>query len=183
MKHVIRKIFFNFEKEEKWINEMAVKGLNFIDYSFSRYLFEEGQPGEYIYRIELLENQPTHVESKAYLKFLEETGVECVSTYMRWVYLRKKAATGSFDIYSDYELRIKHYKRVAWLQGVLGVINLLCAIINISIGLLSFTSQPINYFNLIVGITNLLISMKLTSMFIAHIKKINRMKKEKQLYE
>lgn len=48
MKQVIRKLFINFEKEEKWINNIAAKGLNFIDYSFSRYLFEEGTPGEYI---------------------------------------------------------------------------------------------------------------------------------------
>lgn len=81
MKHVVRKLFANFEKEEKWLNEMASKSLNLVDYSFGRYLFEEGTPGEYIYRIELLKEDPMHAESKAYINFMEDSGVECVATY------------------------------------------------------------------------------------------------------
>lgn len=28
--HIIRKVFLDFEKEEKWLNEMVAKGLNFV---------------------------------------------------------------------------------------------------------------------------------------------------------
>ncbi|WP_105615289.1 DUF2812 domain-containing protein [Vallitalea okinawensis] len=181
MIHVIRKVFLDYEKEEKWLNELAVKGINFVDYSFTRYLFKEGQSGEYIYRIELLENLPSHPESKAYLKFLKESGVECMSTWYRWVYLRKKADSGPFDIYSDYEMRIKHHKRIVSLQGIGGVVNLLCAIINLLLPLTHHTSEPT--MNLVVGIINLLIGMKLTSMAMGQMKRIYHMKKEKQLYE
>jgi len=31
MKAIIRKLFLNFEKAEKWLNDMAAMGLNFID--------------------------------------------------------------------------------------------------------------------------------------------------------
>lgn len=182
MKQVIRKLFINYEKEEKWINELAVKGLNFIDYSFGRYLFEEGTPGEYIYRLELLSNIPTHPESKSYIKFMEETGVECVSTYMRWVYFRKRASEGTFDLYSDYDLRIKHYKRIAALIGTVGGLNLLTAIYNLAFGLYLGNESGI-YFNAYISSLSWLMVILFTPMFISHIKKIRKMKKEKRIYE
>lgn len=61
---IIKKIkfFSNYEKEEIWLNEMAAKGLNLISVSFCRYGFEDGTPGEYNYRLELLDESPTHDE-------------------------------------------------------------------------------------------------------------------------
>lgn len=183
MKQVARKLFIDFEKEEQWINKMAAKGLNFIDYSIGRYLFEEGTPGEYIYRIELLDAPPSHSESKAYIDFLEETGVECVSTFMRWVYLRKKAAEGPFNVYSDYESRIKHYKRITTLIGILGGLNLVIAIINLLIGLYSRTGHSLSYTNLYLSMINFAVVILFTPIFITYLKRMFKMKKEKQLYQ
>ena len=182
MKKVIKKLFVNFEKEEKWINELAAKGLNLIDYSVARYLFEKGTPGEYIYRLELLDNLPNHPESKAYIKFMEETGAECVSTYMRWVYFRKKASEGTFDLYSDYDSKIKHYKRVAALIGTLGGLNLLAAVYNLVFGLYLGHERGF-YFNAYISSLSWLIVILFTPMFISYIRKIRKMKKEKQIYE
>src|SRR5690554_1243643 len=88
MNKTVWKWFMNFEKEEKWINEMAAQGLHLIHYSFTKYVFAEGEPGKYIYRIELLENIPSHPESMAYIRFLEDAGIEHVATHFRWVYFR-----------------------------------------------------------------------------------------------
>lgn len=33
MKHIVRKAYWNYEKEENWLNEMSAKGLALIDYS------------------------------------------------------------------------------------------------------------------------------------------------------
>ncbi|HEY5561035.1 MAG TPA: DUF2812 domain-containing protein [Clostridiaceae bacterium] len=115
---------------------MAAKGMNFLFYSaIGRYLFEEGTPGEYIYRIELLKDSPKHPESRVYIKFMEDTGIECVATYMRWVYFRKKASEGAFDLYSDYESKIKHYKRISSLIGAAVLINLFAALLNVVVGI------------------------------------------------
>ena len=62
MRHSIMKLFMDYEKEEKWLNDMSAKGLQLVHYSFPRYTFEEGEPGEYTYRIQLLENIPSHLE-------------------------------------------------------------------------------------------------------------------------
>jgi hypothetical protein len=182
MKHVVRKLFVDFEKEEKWLNEMAAKGLNFIDYSIGRYLFEEGKPGEYIYRLELLKEIPNHAESQAYIKFMEEAGVECVDTYMRWVYFRKKAEDGAFDLYSDYASRIKQYERVAWFVGTLWFLNLIAAIYNVSIGLTIGRQQGF-YVNIYLSLVSWAVVVPFGSMIISYIKKIRKMKREKQLYE
>lgn len=137
MKHTVRKIFFNFEKEEKWLNEMAAKGLNLIHYSWGKYLFEKGEPGEYIYRLELLEELPSNIESKNYIEFMEESGVQCVSIYMRWVFFRKKASEGEFNLYSDYDCKIKHYKRIIYLLGSITLGNLAAVIVNLCTSILS----------------------------------------------
>jgi hypothetical protein len=157
MKHIIRKAYWNYEKEENWINEMSTKGLALTDYSWCRYVFEETSNGEYTYRIELLENWPTHPESLQYIKFLEENGVECVATYMRWIYLRKKSNEGEFDIYSDIESKIKHYKKISafwitfiWLEFLAGFMNIFIGIFNYSMNG-NTVSHNMSYVNVVLG--------------------------------
>ncbi|OME63002.1 hypothetical protein BSK59_01265 [Paenibacillus odorifer] len=153
MKHVVRKLIWDYEKEEKWLNEMSAKGMALSELSWCKYVFTETPNNEYTYRIELLDNMPDHPDSIKYLKFLEENGIDCVSTYMRWVYLRKKSGEGPFDIYTDLESRIKHYKRinrlwksVMWLELILGLFNVMIGVINYS-----FSSQDLSIVNVIMG--------------------------------
>lgn len=178
MRSVVRKLFINFEKEEKWLNDMAAKGLNFIDYSFARYLFEEGEPGEYIYRLELLSDLPSNPESKAYIRFMEEAGIECVGSYFRWVYFRKKSKDGPFDLYSDYDSRIKYYKKVVAFVGAVGLFNLFAAISNVVIG---FSTGK--YFNVYISSLNWIVVVLLGGILISIFKKIRKMKQDKNLYE
>jgi len=182
MKQTIWKAFFNFEKEEEWLNKMAAQGLNLVGYSFLRYSFEQGTPGEYIYRIELLEHDPKHPESKAYIAFMEETGIECVDTYFRWAFFRKKKSEGPFDLYSDYDSRIKHYKRIAALFGIVGGLNLAIAGYNLAIGLVNGQERGF-YFNAYLSSLNWLIVILLIPLFISYVRKIQKMKTEKQIYE
>lgn len=87
MKKTIYKLYWawQFDKEEKWLNECSAKGLHLCDVGLFRYTFEEGTPGAYSHKLELLENWPTHPESVAYIRFLEDTGVEMVGSILRWV--------------------------------------------------------------------------------------------------
>jgi len=119
------RLFIDYEKEEKWLNAMAAKGLALISYGlFNWYIFEECQPGEYIYRIELLENRARSLESLQYIRFMEGQGVECVDTYLNWVYFRKRTASGPFEIYSDLDARLKHCQRVSRLYLTFGFLEL-----------------------------------------------------------
>ncbi len=131
MKHVIYKAFTigAYEKEEKWLNEMSAKGMLLTDISPFRYVFEEGTPGKYIYRLELLEHLPSHPESIAYIKFLEETGIEYVGSCVRWIYLRRPASDGAFEIYSDIKSKLMHLKRITAIANTMSIVFAIVAII------------------------------------------------------
>lgn len=135
MRTVIRKLFWvwDFEKEEQWLNEMAAKGLALVGVGFCRYEFEDCTPGEYSFRLELLDNRPEHPESRKYISFVEETGAEQVGSYLNWVYFRKK---GQFEIFSDYSTKIKHLSRIISLVALLAVLNLAAFLYNLIVVIL-----------------------------------------------
>ena len=123
MKHKVIKFLLDFVKEECWLNEMSAKGLQLVSVSYPQYVLEEGEQGEYIYRLELLEHWPSSVEGRAYLRFVEDSGTECVDTWWRWAYFRRKASEGSFDLYTDTTLKIKNYARIVTVAGVGAAVN------------------------------------------------------------
>ena len=178
MKHTEYKIFteFKYEEEEKWINEKAAKGENLTDIGFCRYVFEDGKPGEYIYRLEMLEHFPNHYKSREYLQFLEETGVEFVGSILNWVYLRKKASEGTFEIYSDLDSKIKHYTRIINLVNWLILLQIFVSIPNI---MLSFTGNSINN----ICILNIILAVLLFIGNKSLKQKIKELEKEKSYRE
>lgn len=145
---------WDFEKEEKWLNEMAAKGLVLVAVGFCQYTFEECSPDEYSVRLELLENVPAHAESENYIEFIEQTGAEYLGSIMRWVYFRRKTDNGEFDLYSDNASRIKHLNRILALLGVACILNICIGFGNIGIHFgTGFTiSSNIGIINLSLGI-------------------------------
>jgi hypothetical protein len=111
-RRVVYRFYFDYEKEERWLNEMASKGWHFVRYRLGRYRFEQGEPGAWVYRIELLPTEPKGAASREYLSLLQESGAETVCSRTRWVYLRRSAALGPFELFTDLESRIGHYRRV-----------------------------------------------------------------------
>jgi hypothetical protein len=168
----IRKIFTNYEKEEKWLNKMAAKGLQLKKYTFCTYHFVEGIPGEYLYRLELLDQLPNHKESKEYIEFMEENKVELVDTYFRWVYFRKKTEDGAFEIYSDSKSRIQHYRKAANLFGILAGLNMLIALLNLTL----------SSFNAYVSSLNWMVVILLTPIYFLYLRNIKSLKKELEIY-
>jgi hypothetical protein len=182
MKHTIHKAMVNYEKEEKWLNEMGAKGMNFIHYSWCTYLFEEGKPGEYIYRIELLKHHARHHESIAYIRFMEELGIECVSTYLSWVYFRKKAADGPFDLFSDYDSKIAHYNRVSTFSAVGFVVTAIAGVYNVILPFM-LHGNAISSLNLIAGTIDLIIAAALAPTYFSYRGKMKKLKADRQLRE
>ena len=179
MRRIIKKFFFvwDFDKEEKWLNEMAAKGLALVDYSIFRYSFEPCEPGEYSFKIQLLEHNPNHPESEQYIRFMEETGAEQVASYLNWVYFRKKTAEGPFEIFSDIESCLKHYILIKKLLIPFGILNLCVGILNV-----------INcWFNIKEMSWVPFINIALAVMIFAGLsginKKIKALKKESAIYE
>lgn len=179
MRRTVKKLFFiwNFDKEERWLNEMAAKGLCLISVGFCRYEFEDCLPGEFKICLQLLEKHPRNPEMQKYIEFMEQTGAEQVGSYTRWVYFRRKADLGEFQLFSDNTSRVKY------LTGILNFITLIVGL-NLFIGLynlllvffLSSTLNCVGLLNLAIGLLGIPGTVKLW-------KKRNRMKKESQLFE
>ncbi|MCL1632830.1 DUF2812 domain-containing protein [Sporolactobacillus sp. CPB3-1] len=135
MNKVIYRMFWDYEREEEWLNQMAAKGWALVHYFWARYEFEPCHPDAYIYRIELLSRKRTDLKSRKYLQFLKESDITPIAFYMNWVYLRKSAGGEPFQLYTDLDSRIAHYQRVKnmWLGIILA--ELAGSGINFSIGL------------------------------------------------
>ena len=122
----IKKWFWiwDFEKEEDWLNEMAMNGWVLESVGFCTYHFVRCEPGEYSVRLEM------HPYDEAYLSFMKETGAEYIGRMVMWIYFRKKTADGAFDLFSDIDSRISHLDKIGkWLSAVGGA-NLLIGIAN-----------------------------------------------------
>ena len=156
---------------------MAAKGLALVGTGFCKYEFEDCVPGEYRVCLQLLEKSPRNPEMQKYLAFLEQTGAEHVGSFTRWVYFRKKASEGAFELFSDRTSRAKY------LTSMLGFITLIVGL-NLFIGLenlilaigFGFAGNYLGFLNLAIGLFGLPGTVKLW-------KKRNRMKKESQLFE
>lgn len=116
---VVHRLYLDFEREERWLNEQGALGWHLVRYSLGSYRFEQGAPGAFFYRIELLPAGRNSTASRDYLSLLADSGIEMVSTYMRWIYLRGPAASGPFELFTDLESRIGHYRRVLGFFGVI----------------------------------------------------------------
>ena len=110
MTKTIKKTFADFAKEEQWLNQMSAEGYALVNYGGGRYIFENTEPSYYQYAVELLNTRNKH-GNKDYLSFLEEMGIDVISTYAGRAYLRKKNDGTNFAVYSDIDARIKQYQK------------------------------------------------------------------------
>lgn len=130
---VIRKWFWawNFEAEEKWLNQMAQKGWVLEDVGFCKFRFVSAEPGAYAVRMEMMEEMPNSEKGMDYIGFIEETGAEYIGSVMKWAYFRKKVEDGEFELFSDIDSRIRHLDRMMKSIGMVGAANLAIGMSNL----------------------------------------------------
>ncbi len=124
------KLYYDKDEEEKWLNEMSKQGLAFKKFFLGFYSFDVCEPEEYHYQIDLLNNWDGNKEDFAV--FMEESGVDVISQWYRWVYLRKRSVDGPFEMYTDTESKIAQYTRIRKLFTVALIIEIICLIFELS---------------------------------------------------
>ena len=136
MKETFYKLFWvwEYDKEEKWLNEMAAQGWALSGVGFCRYTFDKAQPGEYTVRLQLLNQCPASAESMGYLRLVEDSGAEYVGRMMRWVYFRKKGDK-DFRLFSDNRSQAEYLGRIQRFLAPLTVANLGVGLSNLCMGL------------------------------------------------
>ena len=126
----VRKWFWvwDFEREEVWLNAMAMQGWALVKVGFCSFTFERCEPGEYVVRCEFRE--VLNKQNADYVAFIEELGVEYVGRAATMIYFRKKAEEGGFELFSDNASKRKHLNRMAACVGAIMAMNLVIGIVN-----------------------------------------------------
>lgn len=134
------KLLFNKDEETVWINALAEQGWAMRSFFLGFYSFERCQPGEYLYQIDFVDKFG-HL-SRDYRGFMEEMGVEIVCQWGFWVILRRPAQEGPFELYTDVESTMEHYRKIRTMFKVVTLLEIICffvqviATFNGSVGLL-----------------------------------------------
>ena len=100
------------EKEEAWLAEMAKEGYHLENLALpGQYTFRQGEPGNYIYRLDF---QALRAKDRnSYYQLFADAGWEHIGDMGGWVYFRHKLNGGEPpEIYSDLESKMGKYHRV-----------------------------------------------------------------------
>lgn len=125
------KFYFDWEKEECWVNEMCAQGWHLKKFLGCVFTFERGEPGAYIYRNEFL--KLFNKENKQYFEFLKDSGIEIVHVCANAAYYRKKVEDGPFELYSDNSSRGSYLNRMYYTLQLLFWLNIFSVITNFSL--------------------------------------------------
>lgn len=128
---------WEFEKEERWLNEMAQEGWALQNAGFCTYTFEKTEPGQYIIRLAMLDSSPD------FENFMEELEAQSVGHCFSWGYFRRSAQLGPFDLFSDVDSRISHLNKIGQMVRLLCLANLLIGVTN------TFSGASLAWLNLL----------------------------------
>lgn len=119
------RLYYDKDKEEEFLNDMASKGYAMKSFFLGLYDFEECKPGEYTYRIDII-NDMTLKERKELYDLVRESGGEHVQSWGFWAFFRKR---GKFELYSDRESQIHQYERIRIVFLALAFLETISAVL------------------------------------------------------
>lgn len=163
---------------EKRVNEMASQGWHLKKFTWIRFTFEQDEPGSYIYRHDELERFGSTYEDE-YLDFLKSSGIEQVDRSGNFVFFRKPAHEGPFELYSDKKTKISNLSKKITLLSLILLLNLffgITGLINISGG------QHTDMLKLLLNSTNILIVMLLVGPILKLMRVRKNLKKELDVF-
>ncbi|MGD6855801.1 DUF2812 domain-containing protein [Bacillus infantis] len=179
MKKARYRFYLDAEKEEKWINEMAEEGWNLKTFTLGWFTFIKGEPGTFIYRNEFISGMSKE-EKNEYFEILKDSGVTIVDEFGGWVYMKKAAGDGPFDLYTDTSSKIDYSKRMLNMFFLLFFINAWMGVMNIGV----FEHHTMTaYINSAVGILNAAVALLIAVPIIKIMRRIRELKEKKQFFE
>lgn len=161
-------LYFDKDKEIEWLNQMALDGYAMTGFFAGVYTFEPCEKGEWQYQIDI--GNGFFGVKKEYSDFMEEMGIEIVQCWGPWVILRRKAAEGEFELFSDVDSRIEQYKKILLMFKIVTGVELLVLIYEIYAGLegvklawpfaLLIAALICVFFNIIIRTKNILADLR-----------------------
>ena len=133
------KLYFDKDKETQWLNEMSQKGWAMTGFFAGFYRFEPCEKGKYTYQIDF--GNEFFSVSDDYREFMSDSDIEIIQSWGFWVFLRKLSSEGGFQLYTDVDSQIEHYKKIRNMFKTVTVIELICLFIELFSA--SMTNSPL----------------------------------------
>ena len=133
------KLYFDKDKETQWLNEMSQKGWAMTGFFAGLYRFEPCEKGKYTYQIDF--GNEFFSVSDDYREFMSDSDIEIIQSWGFWVFLRKLSSEGEFQLYTDVDSQIEHYKKIRNMFKAVTVIELICLFIELFSA--SMTNSPL----------------------------------------
>ena len=96
--------FVDFDKEEKWLNDMSRKGWAFRHTNGVIYRFKPCKPEEFIYQIDFDEKKK---EAGDYVAFRSSCGDQFVHQWKRKIYWKRETASGPFEAENNVAAKLR----------------------------------------------------------------------------
>jgi hypothetical protein len=173
MKKRVYRFFIDYEKEERWVNDMVDRGWNLKKTMVGYFVFEKGTPGHYIYRNEFVSRK-----SNDYFEFLDMMNIECVCKFGGWAYYRKPKSEGPFELFTDATSKINYIKSMNRIFILLLLFNVLAGLYNLSIG--TWGQSAINAS---VGCLNFIVSSMVIISILKNEKRKKGLKQDLHIFE
>lgn len=178
MKKVVYRFYLDYEKEENWINKMSAKGWHLEKFALGRFTFTKGEPGKYIYRNEFISEMKTK-EKKEYFEFLSDSGIVVIHEFGGWVYMKKEANEGPFELFTDNDSHIAYYKRMMNFFVALFFVNVFSGIFNLIIS----ESDNLGQVKTAVGIFCMMVAFLSVFPIYKIIRRKKELEKQQQFFE
>ncbi len=125
MSEAIRKKYriWDFDEEEKWVNQMARNGQGLIRADRGTYWFQPEEPGEYRYRLYFLKKKASSDRGMYEIALEEENGWELICSQGRRAWLKRPAWDTGVDLLTD----VGNKRRL--LKGMRGGLILVCLVL------------------------------------------------------
>ena len=133
------KLYFDKDKETKWLNDMADQGWAMNGFFAGFYRFEPCEKGKYSYQIDF--GNEFFSVSDDYREFMSDSDIEIIQSWGFWVFLRKLSSEGEFQLYTDVDSQIEHYKKIRNMFKAVTVLELICLFIELFSA--SMTNSPL----------------------------------------
>ena len=98
--------FVDFDKEERWINEMSKAGWAFWHTNGVFYRFKKCEPNEFIYQIDFDEKK-TKDEVDDYVSFRSSCGDRFVHQWKQKLYWKRKTTSGPFEAENNVAAKLR----------------------------------------------------------------------------
>ena len=116
------RLYYDIDKEERFLNKMSKNGYGFIKYFAGFYTFKKISPNQYTYRVDFIRDKDTE-NLDNYVELLEDSGATLIQTWGPWAFFKKE---GEFELYTDTQSLIGLYIKIRNLFLILFFTEICC---------------------------------------------------------